>query len=65
MLAMKNENKTPSVWVVSEESWGSICGIYSTKELAEVALSVCNSESNVRHSISEEPLLGEVLDFDV
>ena len=61
---MKKQIDIPTVWVVAEESWGSICGIYSTKELALVALQFFSADSLSKHTISEEPLVGEAAPID-
>ena len=54
-----DNNKTPTVWVVTENAWGSICGIYSTEELAHVALQVLDKDALTKHTVTDYLLVGE------
>ena len=56
-----NNNNAPTVWVVTENAWGSICGIYSTKELAHVALQVLDKDALTKHTVTAHPLVGETV----
>ena len=51
------KNKTDKVWAVMCPAWGTVISLYSTKELAELAASVMQYETDTPHEIKEFDLI--------
>tara|TARA_R100001015_G_C4593874_1_gene149190 strand:+ start:479 stop:694 length:216 start_codon:yes stop_codon:yes gene_type:complete len=51
------KNKTDTVWAVMCPAWGTVISLYATEELAELAASVMQYETDTPHDIKEFDLI--------